>query len=207
VSDRALRHAGRARTTIAVALLAFLASGCSVLGPREDTSRNFLLRAVEASGQPPLDDLVLGLGPVAVPDYMDRPEMLELVGPYELRYSDRYRWVEPLGTQLRRTLAEDLRALLRPDALVEHPWFETEGVSLAVAVTFDAVRLADDGAWRGSVSWVLRDASSAAPLERGASDFELGRGTVPPENVARGLSDEVGRLASEIADAVRRHHR
>jgi uncharacterized lipoprotein YmbA len=182
-------------------------AGCSVLEPKPDTSRYFLLRSVVSeAGQAPLDDLVLGLGPVAVPDYLDRAEMLDLVGPYELRYSPDNRWVEPLGEQLRRTLAHNLRSLLRPDAVVDYPWSLTDGVSLEVDVTFDAIRLDESGAWRGRVEWVLRAATTATALERSALEFELGRDAVPPEDVARGLSEELGRLAEDIAAGVRRHH-
>ena len=181
-------------------------TGCSVLEPKPDTSRYFLLRAVAEEGPAPLDDLVLGLGPVTVPDYLDRSEMLDLVGPYELRYSADNRWIEPLGGQLRQTLADNLRTTLRPDAIVEYPWYTTDPVTLEVGVTFSAIRLDEGGVWRGSATWVLRDAATARALERADYDFELGRDAVPPEDVARRLSEEMAGLAAEIAAGVRRHH-
>lgn len=181
---------------------------CSVLEPKPDTSRYFLLRpAAAAPSGAPLDDLVLGLGPVTLPDYLDRSEMLDVVGPYELRYSAQNRWVEPLGTQVRRTLADNLTTQLRPDAVVHHPWFVSEGVTLQAEVAFDAIRLAESGAWIGSGAWVLRDAVTGAPLERADLSFELGNDAVPPEQVAEAISAELERLAGEIASAVRRHHR
>ena len=105
------------RVVAPVALLLFMV-GCSVLEPKPDTSRYFLLRPAAAPTGSALPDLVLGLGPVTVPDYMDRNEMLDVVGPYELRYSAQNRWVEPLGTQVRRTLADNLRTELKPDAIL-----------------------------------------------------------------------------------------
>ena len=48
-------------------------SGCSFLDPKPDSSRYFLLRPMAEPGSvPALDELVLGLGPVTVPDYLDR---------------------------------------------------------------------------------------------------------------------------------------
>jgi uncharacterized lipoprotein YmbA len=188
-------------------LVALVTSACSVLEPKPDTSRYFLLRPSSAapSGQP-LPALVLGLGPVSLPDYLDRNEMLDLVGPYELKYSAQNRWVEPLGTQVRRTLADNLRSELRPDAVVQHPWFATEGVVLQAEVTFDAIRLDDRGAWMGSGEWVLRNAVDGTPLERNELSFEVGRDAVPPDQVAEAVSAELERLAGEIAAAVRRHY-
>lgn len=201
-ADKAL---ATARTTLMV-LGICAAAGCSVLEPKPDTSRYFLLRSLAEEGPAPLDDLVLGLGPVTVPDYLDRSEMLDVVGPYELRYSSQNRWIEPLGEQIRRTLADNLRTMLRPDAIVEYPWYATDPVTLEVGVAFSAIRLDEGGVWRGSATWVLRDAATARALERSDHVFELGRGAVPPEDIARRLSEEMAGLADEIAAGVRRHH-
>ena len=198
---------GPGRAVLCAALL-MSATACSVLEPKPDSSRYFVLRPAEsAPSGAPLEDLVLGLGPVTLPDYLDRNEMLDVVGPYELRYSARNRWVEPLGTQVRRTLAENLRADLRPDAVLQHPWFVTEGVVLQAEVAFDAIRLDESGSWMGSGVWTLRDAATGAPLEREEIAFRLGNDTVPPEEVAEAMSAELERLSGEIAAAVRRHYR
>lgn len=205
MTGSALLRTGRraAMLTVAAAVL----SGCSVLDPRPDSSRYFVLRSQAVTGDaPPLDDLVLGVGPVTVPDYLDRNEMLDLVGPYELSFSASHRWAEPLGTQVRRTLQENLDALLRPDAIVAYPWFQREGVGLQVDVTFDPIRVDDEGAWRGSATWVLRDGATRDLLERSSFAFDLGRDAIPPESLASGWSAELERLSAEIAAAVRRHH-
>jgi uncharacterized lipoprotein YmbA len=183
-------------------------AACGVLDPRPDTSRYFLLRAVaDPAAGAPLDDLVLGLGPVTLPDYLDRNEMLDVVGPYELKYSAKNRWVEPLGAQVRRTLADNLGTMLRPDAVLDHPWFTTDGVTLQVEVAFDAIRLDDAGAWVGSAEWVLRDPASGRALERSDFEIQLGRDAVPPDQVASGMSTELERLSADISAAVRRHAR
>ena len=204
-----LRYSSRAISRLAILVgLVAVATGCSVLEPKPDTSRYFLLRPASGpAGGAAVEDLVLGLGPVTVPDYLDRNEMIDVVGPYEMKYSAQNRWVEPLGTQIRRTLADNLRTELSPDAVLQHPWFGTEGVTLQAEVTFDAIRLSDAGAWMGSGEWVLRNPTSGAPLERGDISFELGNDTVPPEQVAEPISGELERLAGEISAAVRRHHR
>jgi len=200
-------HRVTGRGVVALLAMAVTMSACSVLDPRPDSSRYFVLRPqAVADDAPALADLVLGVGPVTVPDYLDRIEMLDLIGPYELRFSASHRWAEPLGTQLRGTLEENLAALLRPDAIVAYPWFEREGVGLQVDVAFDPIRVDDQGAWQGSATWVLRDGVTRAPLERNKMEFDLGRDTIPPEQVASGWSAELERLSAEIAAAVRRHH-
>lgn len=182
-------------------------TGCGALDPRPDTARYFLLRPLaEPPATAPLDDLVLGVGPITLPDYLDRNEMLDVVGPYEMRYSAQNRWIEPLGDQLRRTISDNLNLLLRPDAVLAFPWYASDAVGLHVEITFDAMPPDDTGGWRGSARWVLREGGPGTALERNDFVFDLGGGSGPPEETARELSDEMSRLSAEIAEAIRRHH-
>jgi uncharacterized lipoprotein YmbA len=188
--------------------LFLFATGCGMLSPKPDTSRYFMLRPTPAppSAGAPLGDLVLGLGPVTVPEYLDQLEMLDLVGPYELKYSAQNRWVEALGGQIYRTLADNLHRQLSPDAILAYPWYASDGVGLQVEVSFDPIRLDESGAWQGGAAWVIRDPVTRATLERNASDFVLGTDSIPPQDMARRLSEELGRLAAEITLGVRRQY-
>ena len=165
-----------------------------------------MLRSTPAPASTPLSDLVLGLGPVTVPGYLDQNEMLDLVGPYEMKYSAENRWVEPLGAQIYRTLADNLQAQLTPDAILAFPWYASDGVDLAVEVSIDPIRLDGSGAWQGGAAWVIRDPATRVALERSSSDFVLGTDSIQPQDVARRLSDELGRVAGEIAAGVRQHY-
>ena len=199
------RPTPRRAVLAALGLVAMSLSGCSVLEPKPDSSRYFLLRSMAPPADARvLDELVLGLGPFTMPEHIDRYEMLEFVGTYELRYSATNRWIEPLGDQVRRTLSENLQAILRPGAVLEYPWYATDGVDLQVSVEFDPIRLGGDGVWRGGIDWVLRD-SARSLLERNTVSFEVGPGAVAPEDVAQAWSGELERLAAEIAAAVDRH--
>jgi uncharacterized lipoprotein YmbA len=193
--------------TLTLGMVLLAASACSVLEPKPDASRYFLLRPTSQPGSgPALDDLVLGVGPVNVPDYLDRIEMLEHIGPYEVRYSAQNRWVEPLGVQLARTLAENLDILLEPRAIVRYPWYRTEGVGLQAEVTFDPIRREESGTWSGTAEWLVRDPEGRDVLERGRFAYELGRDSSTAEDIASRFSEEVRRMSGDIAAAVRRHY-
>jgi uncharacterized lipoprotein YmbA len=193
--------------TASLLSLALVASGCSVFAPRPDMSRYFLLRPLaEADGGPGLDGLVLAVGPVSVPDHLDRIEMVEPVGPYEVRFSTERRWVEPLGLQLQRVLAENLTVLLSPDRVVAYPWHATDRAGLQVEWTFEPFRMDDAGVWSGKVSWRLRDGSTREERENGVFFLDLGMPPVDGDGVASRLSDEVRRMSEEVAAAVRRQY-
>src|SRR4029077_20509436 len=74
--------------TIAAGLGALLLGACSLLAPR-DRSRFYVLTPLAvtdptSSATPPGRRMALGLGPVNVPSYLDRPEIVTRVNPNEL---------------------------------------------------------------------------------------------------------------------------
>jgi uncharacterized lipoprotein YmbA len=54
--------------------------------------------------------LAIGLGPIAFPKYLDRPQIVTRTSPYELNFAEFERWSEPLDTNFSRILAENLAA-------------------------------------------------------------------------------------------------
>jgi uncharacterized lipoprotein YmbA len=52
---------------------------------------------------------VLGLDPVTLPAYLDRPEIVTRSGAHQVRLGEFDKWVEPLQPMVRRLLEERLR--------------------------------------------------------------------------------------------------
>ena len=192
---------------------AFVLSACSVLSPQPDRGRYFVLRPMasrDVAPDRPLTSLVLGLGPVTVPDYADRIEMIEEVSDNELRFSLTNRWIEPLGRQVRSAMGANLAALLQPAELFAHPWFSSDGIQLQVEIAFRSIAVDSVGFWSGQADWIIRDGVSRDVRERG--HFSLGSSSLSgtpggeggPSRIAANLEAELERLSVEIADVVRR---
>ena len=56
--------------------------------------------------------LILGMGPVMLPDYLKRSELATRVEPDQVQFSDIDRWAEPLRNDFPRVLSEDLSTQL-----------------------------------------------------------------------------------------------
>lgn len=93
------------------ATLAGMLSGCSILEPQPDLTRFFVLASL---AEPAADtsNLRIGIGPLALPDYLRRTEMARRDSETEIRYADTSRWAEPLEEGLARTLAENIALLI-----------------------------------------------------------------------------------------------
>jgi uncharacterized protein len=67
-------------------------------------------------------DLTLGVGPVTVPPYLDRPQLVTRTSRAKLALADFDQWAGPLADTIARVLAEDLSLLLPTERVVLYPW-------------------------------------------------------------------------------------
>jgi len=88
-----------------------LLAGCSILSPKPDLSRFYVLNplTVKASPMPPPDPtLSLVVYSVDVPAYLDRPQMVSRLPGNQAGLDEYHRWAEPLGAALARVFAQNI---------------------------------------------------------------------------------------------------
>ena len=177
------------KPTVLVAVTVTLA-GC--LSPRSDPSQFFLLTPTTepAAATASTNNLSLGVGPVTLPTYLDRPQMVTRMGPNQVAISEADRWAESLQDNFTGALARNLAVLLGTERVVTYPWYNT--VELDYAVSVNVLRFERDslGVAHLRVLWELRDGvtgegsgvretsltEAAASAETSASVAALSRG-------------------------------
>jgi uncharacterized protein len=111
--------------TLLLAMSVSMLAGCSsVLAPQPDRSRFFALSAeprAPSEGAASVG-LTYGLGPVRIPDYLDRNEICTRLSESELAYSPTDRWAAPLRSSMLTVLAQDLARQLPQGHVVTYPW-------------------------------------------------------------------------------------
>jgi uncharacterized lipoprotein YmbA len=103
--------------------LGLAAPGCVL--KRTPEARFFVLRSLaEPPAAPPAEApaTLVGVLPVRMPGYIDRPQLVTWTAPGELRIDEFLRWAEPLDAGITRTVAENLDALLPESHVVRAPW-------------------------------------------------------------------------------------
>jgi hypothetical protein len=182
------------------ALLSSLAlAGC--LGARADPSTFFLLSPVPPPASTAPISASIGLGPITVPPYLDRLQMVTRLSDNQLEVNETERWAEPLAEGIVRVLQENLAAQLRASSFVRFPWYASEAPDYAVSV--ELRRFEGDG-----IGTVVLDATwslSRGDVEvagRAARIEETGGGPTRADQVAV-LSRVLAELSAEIAAAVR----
>ncbi|HXX56964.1 MAG TPA: PqiC family protein [Thermodesulfovibrionales bacterium] len=66
--------------------------------------------------------MVVSIGPVRIPDYLDRPQIVTRSGRNELNLAEFNRWAGSLGDDVNRVLVEDVSSLLPADRFFVVRW-------------------------------------------------------------------------------------
>jgi len=192
----------------ALALLVGLAGpACSLLSPQKDETRYAVLASVDelpggaAPAPAPASGARVGLGPVALPEYLRRTEMVSREEGTKIVISRTERWAEPLDRAIVRVLAVDLERALGVARIVPHPWYPSDRPDVQIEI--EIARCEREGE-RVVVAarWTVRDLreSGAAPIER-ESRIERAAATSGGASTALALSQALAELCREIAAA------
>ena len=146
----ALFHGG-IRTIPLTLLLALLLAACATPSP---PSRFYRLTA-EAPATERRSGLVIGVGPVLLAGYLDRPQMVTPVDGNRLRIDEFERWAGGLERNLAMVMAENLSRLLGTDAVVIQPWSSRLPLDYQVALEIRRLERGTDGQVRLLAQWRL----------------------------------------------------
>lgn len=188
----------RIRRASTLALVAAFALGGCAAAPQH----YFTLSSTVTGAGPATSGLRVLVGPVSVPEAVDRPQFVLRVTPNRVEVDDLDRWATPLGEGIAAVVVGDLQALLAtPDvAVAPVPSFDpTHRVTIDVQ-RFESVpgrSVSLDALW------------SVTPME--APDaVRIGRTTVEEPVAAEGLeavaqahSRAIAQMSRGVADALR----
>ena len=112
-----------------------LLSGCARTAP----SRFYLLNALPAAASEQQNreaeqGIAIGIGPVEIPEYLDRPQIVTRSSLNKLELAEFDRWAEPLNQNFSRVLTENLSILLSTDRIAVYPWRSSAQVDYKVAI-------------------------------------------------------------------------
>ena len=66
-------------------------------------------------------DIVIGIGPVVWPRYLDRPQIVTRHSPYQISFDEFHRWGGPLDEGFERVFSDNLSKLLQTDYVIKYP--------------------------------------------------------------------------------------
>ncbi|MGH8012109.1 MAG: PqiC family protein [Candidatus Binataceae bacterium] len=200
-----MRRKPRWLPSLLIAGLIGLSACGNILQPRPNHSRFYVLtpimspeRAASATRSSP--SIVIGLGPISMPPYLDREEMVTRAGPNQINISNRDFWAEPLKKGFSGTLATDFSELLPGAQIVAFPWFSSTGIDYTVSVSVLRFEGETNGTALLIAKWALKNGRSGRLLYPGQSKIVEPIG--PNQNQATALSRALNAMSRQIADAI-----
>lgn len=149
--------------------------------------------------RPAAQTLTIGVGPIALPDMFDRPQIVTRTGVNRVELGEFDRWGGNLGGDVQRTLAQNLADRLNSDNILAWPWQRRETPDLQVTVQFyrfDGTLGAE--AYLSGI-WQLLDAADECRLE--VHRFTITRAPAGPDypEFVSALSEALAQLSQDIA--------
>lgn len=192
-----------------MALVCLLLSACADLSARPDSSRFFTLTPVtpaqEAGARNPSDahPLSLGIGPIRFPGYLDRAQIVTRVSRHRIDLSENDRWAEPLEENFVRVLSQNLSVLLHTDRIIRFPWQLSQ--QPAYQVDIEVLHFEPNHLQEAQLvaRWNVVDPSTKKLISVRESRLVRQAMAKSTEASVAALSEALGELSREIADAVR----
>jgi uncharacterized protein len=105
-------------------LMATLCAGCRTAAPPTAFYTLTSIRGSESPTQQISDtqDMVIGVGPLQFPDYLDRPQIVTRSGPNRLNLSEFNRWGGKPDADFLNVFAENISILLSTNRVAIFPW-------------------------------------------------------------------------------------
>jgi hypothetical protein len=126
------------RINLFALLVSLLIAGC--IGTPTRPSTFYVLStdsaAPVAGRESPASPLSLGLGPIELPDVLDRPQIVTRPDPNRVDLAEFDRWGGDLGKDLSRVLAQNLMARLNTDAVLLYPWSSSVRPDYEISIQF-----------------------------------------------------------------------
>ena len=199
-----------AKYCLGLAALCFAVSftGCISI-PTSPTPRYYALtpmnenKAVVADSMSArLNAMIIGIGPVKIPEYLNRPQIVTMNNEKMLQFAQFDRWGESLDIGLARLIREDIALILPSAKLTLYPWNPLMAVKYQVIVEIIQLNSQLDQNMFFDVQWTVLDLQNLKTVMIKKSTF---RTAIVGHNYAglvRTLSTACASLSNEIAKSL-----
>ena len=182
-------------------LAAVVLAAC--VGTPAPKEQYFTLSSPNPGVAPPASDSPsIYVGPVTVPEAVDRPSLVLRTSPNQVDVSDDYRWAEPLRNAIPRMIGDVLSRELGTSRVLTNRSASATAVDIRVSIEiqrFDSSLT--DGATIDAV-WSVKDVANGK-MRNGRSVVHEALASSGPAGIAAAASRALERVGHEIAQAAR----
>lgn len=184
----------------AVACSALLAAGCS--RSKQVTFYTLLPGAVHDAGPQTAAAPTVAIGPITLPEVVDRPQLVLRESENRVKIAELHRWAEPLKREIPRVLAQDLSALLKAAQVSAYPQNAGADAQYRVQVDLQRFEAVPGQGVTVEALWAVRRVADRAQVTGRSLVREPAQGSGYDALVAA-YGRALSQVSRELADAVR----
>jgi uncharacterized lipoprotein YmbA len=179
-------------------LLLLMVTGCGS-SPRS----NHYLLTTDVSTPPDGETPSLGIGPVVVPEFLNRNSMVYSRQGNQLEISSTERWAEPLEAGIKRVVGINLASSLDTQDIRYFPWNAGKPPEFGISISLLSLDADDDEATLAAEWRVFRPTTGESVVRRISHlRLALPAGTLTAQQIAPAYSELLSQLSDLIAGAI-----
>ncbi|MGD9021786.1 MAG: PqiC family protein [Lysobacterales bacterium] len=187
--------------TTGIALLMVLLAACGS-SPRS----NYYLLTSDVTEAPAGNSPSLGIGPIAVPEYLNRNSLVYSKQGNRLQISSTERWAEPLEAGIKRILSANLASQLDTQDIRSFPWDPAQSPDYGVAVSLWQLDANEQRALLAAEWRIVHPATGDSVARRIVTlQQPMPGGEFNVDQIARAYSELFEQLSTLISEAVEAH--
>ncbi len=148
-------------------------------------------------------ELTVGVGPVELPDFLDRPQILTRAGEHEIRFAEYDRWGGSLKNNITYVVAENLSERLGLDTVYTYPWRAAVRVGFQVGISVVRLDARPGGDATLEARWSLLGEEGRRVLTTRRSAFQIPVAGADYADIVDAQSRLLAALSDEIAKTIR----
>ena len=139
---------------------------------------------------------MIGLGPIRLPEYLDRFQMVVAVSENKYKLIDGHRWAEKLDQNISLALFKTLPSQLGTDRMIRYPWPQRPGVDFQVKIDILELNIDQDGQSQLVAQWSIKSKDETILNKR--STFTAQASTTDIDKMVQAQSECLTKFGQEI---------
>jgi uncharacterized lipoprotein YmbA len=144
---------------------------------------------------------MIGLGPIRLPEYLDRFQMVVAVSENKYKLIDGHRWAEKLDQNISLALFKTLPAQLGTDRMIRYPWPQRPGVDFQIKIDILELNIDEKGQSQLTAQWSIKSKDETILNKR--SSFTAQASTTDIDKMVQAQSECLTKLGREIVSSLK----
>ena len=144
---------------------------------------------------------MIGLGPIRLPEYLDRFQMVVAVSENKYKLIDGHRWAEKLDQNISLALFKTLPSQLGTDRMIRYPWPQRPGVDFQVKIDILELNIDQNGQSQLIAQWSIKSKDETILNKR--SSFTAQASTTDIDKMVQAQSECLTKLGQEIVSSLK----